>query len=457
MSGITNERSKVIIIGGGFGGLSAAQALKSAPVDVTLIDRRNYHLFQPLLYQVATGSLSAGEVAAPIRGILGRQKNTRVWLGDVADIDPVAKRVLLADGASLPYDFLIMAAGSQTSYYGHDEWQKWAPGLKSVEEAITLRHKILYAFEVAERIPDPAQRRAWLTFTIIGAGPTGVELAGAIAEIARQTLKHDFRSIDPKEAQIILLDASPRVLMAFPEDLAQKAVRSLEKLEVKTKMGAMVHELTQDGISYQANGSTQTLSTKTVIWAGGVTVSPLTRTLAKRTGAETDRGGRIKVDPDLTIANFPDIYVVGDMAFSLDKHGQPLQGVAQVAMQGGAYAAKAIARKIEGKPKPAPFNYFDKGNIAVIGRAAAVANVFGVHIWGLPAWLVWAFIHLAYIIEFQSRVLVFIQWAIQDVTFSRGSRLITGVAPTDFNFNQAVGGQSAVKPTVEKKSEQAVA
>jgi NADH dehydrogenase len=457
MSGITNERSKVIIIGGGFGGLSAAQALKSAPVDVTLIDRRNYHLFQPLLYQVATGSLSAGEVAAPIRGILGRQKNTRVWLGDVADIDPVEKRVLLADGASLAYDFLIMAAGSQTSYYGHDEWQKWAPGLKSVEEAITLRHKILYAFEVAERIPDPAQRRAWLTFTIIGAGPTGVELAGAIAEISRQTLKHDFRSIDPKEAQIILLDASPRVLMAFPEDLAQKAVRSLEKLEVKTKMGALVHELTQDGISYQANGSTQTLSTKTVIWAGGVTVSPLTRTLAKRTGAETDRGGRIKVDPDLTIANFPDIYVVGDMAFSLDKHGQPLQGVAQVAMQGGAYAAKAIVRKVEGKPKPAPFNYFDKGNIAVIGRAAAVANVFGVHLWGLPAWLVWAFIHLAYIIEFQSRVLVFIQWAIQDVTFSRGSRLITGVAPTDFDFNQAVGGQGAVKPTVEKKSEQAVA
>ena len=457
MSGITNERSKVIIIGGGFGGLSAAQALKSAPVDVTLIDRRNYHLFQPLLYQVATGSLSPGEVAAPIRGILSRQKNTRVLLGDAEDIDPVAKRVRLADGASLPYDFLIVAAGSQTSYYGHDEWQKWAPGLKSVEEATTLRHKILYAFEVAERIPDPAQRRAWLTFAIVGAGPTGVELAGAIAEIARQTLKHDFRSIDPKDAQIILLDAAPRVLTAFPEHLAHKAVRSLEKLEVQTKMGAMVHELTQDGISYQANGSTQTLSTKTVIWAGGVTVSPLTRTLAKRTGAETDRGGRIKVGPDLTIANFPDIFVIGDMALSIDKHGQPLQGVAQVAMQGGTYAAKAIVRKVKGKPKPPPFNYFDKGNLAVIGRAAAVANVFGVHLWGLPAWLVWAFVHLMYIVEFQSRILVFIQWAIQDLTFSRGARLITGMAPTDFNFNQAVGGQSAVKPTVEKKNEQAVA
>jgi len=459
MSGHTSERAKVIIIGGGFGGLSAAQALKSAPVDVTLIDRRNYHLFQPLLYQVATGSLSPGEVAAPIRGILGRQKNTRVWLGDVADIDPAAKRVLLADGASLEYDFLIVAAGSQTSYYGHDEWQKWAPGMKSVEEATTVRHKILYAFEVAERLPDdPAQRRAWLTFTIVGAGPTGVELGGAIGEIARQTLKHDFRSIDPKDAQIILLDASPRVLMAFPEDLAQKAVRSLEKLGVQTRMGAMVHEVTRDGISYQANGSTQTLPTKTVIWAGGVTVSPLAKMLAQRTGAETDRGGRIKVGPDLTIANFPDIFVVGDMAFSIDKHGQPLQGVAQVAMQGGAYAAKAIVRKIEGKPKPAPFSYFDKGNIAVIGRAAAVANVFGVHIWGLPAWLVWAFVHLAYIVEFQSRILVFIQWAIQDLTFSRGARLITGVAPTDFNFNHAVAaGERAAAPTVEKKNEPAAA
>jgi len=458
MSATTNERPKVIIIGGGFGGLSAAQVLKSSPVDVTLIDRRNYHLFQPLLYQVATGSLSAGEIAAPIRGILGHQKNTRVWLGDVEDIDPVAKRVLLADGASLEYDFLIVAAGSKTSYYGHDDWQQWAPGLKSVEEAITLRHKILYAFEVAERIPEPAERRAWLTFTIIGAGPTGVELAGAIAEIAQQTLRHDFRSIDPEDAQIILLDGAPRVLTTFPEDLARHAVQSLAKLGVQTKMGAMVHELTRDGISYVANGSTQTLSTKTVIWAGGVTVSPLTKTLAQRTSAETDRGGRIKVGPDLTIPKFPNIFVVGDMAFSLDKKGKQLPGVAQVAMQGGAYAGNAIARKVKGKSKPRPFDYFDKGNIAVIGRAAAVADPFGVHLWGLPAWIVWAFIHLAYIVEFQSRILVFIQWAIQDVTFARGSRLITGIAPTDFNFNHAVAGEKrAVEPAVEKKSEPAVA
>jgi len=445
-------RSKVIIIGGGFGGLSAAQALKSAPVDVTLIDRRNYHLFQPLLYQVATGSLSPGEIAAPLRGVLSRQKNTRVLLGSVEDIDPVAKRVLLADGASFEYDFLIVAAGSQSSYYGHDEWQKWAPGLKSVEEATTLRHKILYAFEVAERISDPAQRRAWLTFTIVGAGPTGVELAGAIGEIARQTLRHDFRSIDPEDAQIVLLDASPRVLMAFPEDLAHKAVLSLAKLGVQTKMGAMVHEVTRDGISYQANGSTQTLSTKTVIWAGGVTVSPLARTLAQRTGADTDRGGRIKVGPDLTIANFPDIFVVGDMALSIDSHGKPLQGVAQVAMQQGAYAAKTIVRKVQGKPKPAPFSYFDKGNLAVIGRAAAVANVFGAHLSGLPAWIVWAFIHLMYIVEFESRLVVFIKWAIQDITFSRGARLITGQAPTDFNFNYEIAARETADIQRRSKS-----
>ncbi len=453
---LMSGKSKVIIIGGGFGGLFAAQALKSAPVDVTLIDRRNYHLFQPLLYQVATGSLSPGEVAAPLRGVLSRQKNTRVLLGDVLDIDPVSKQVMLADGASFEYDSLIVAAGSQTSYYGHDVWSQWAPGLKSIEEATTLRHKILYAFEVAERLSDPAQRRAWLTFVIVGAGPTGVELAGAIGEIARQTLKNDFRSIHPEEAQIILLDGSPRLLMTFPEDLARKAEQSVVKLGVQTKMSAMVHELDRDVVGLQVNGSTEHISSKTVIWAGGVTASPLARTLAKRTGAESDRGGRIKVGPDLTIANFPDIYVVGDLALSLDASGKPLAGVAQVAMQQGAYAAKAIVRKVTGQAKPKPFKYFDKGNMAVIGRAAAVANVFGVHLSGLPAWLVWAFIHLMYIVEFQSRIVVFMKWAIQDVTFSRGARLITGVAPTDFNFNRAMAVEnSTAEPTVEVKSNSA--
>lgn len=436
-------REKVIIIGGGFGGLFAAQALKSAPVDVTLIDRRNYHLFQPLLYQVATGSLSPGEIAAPLRGVLSKQKNTRVLLGDVVDIDPATKRVQLADGASFEYDSLIVAAGSQTSYFGHNEWQQWAPGLKSVEEATTIRHKILYAFEVAERLTDPAERRAWLTFVIVGAGATGVELAGAIGEIARQTLKNDFRSIHPEDAQIILLDGSPRVLTTFPEDLSEKAERSLRKLGVQTRMRAMVKGVDPDGLNVEENGTSQRLSTKTVIWAGGVSASPLGNLLAQRTGAETDRSGRVKVGPDLTIANFPDIYVVGDLALSTGKDGKPLGGVAQVAMQQGTYAAKAIVRKAKGKPKQGPFKYFDKGNLAVIGRAAAVANTFGVHLSGLPAWIVWAFIHLMYIIGFQSRIVVFIQWAIQDVTFNRGARLITGAASTDFNFNTAIGAKKA--------------
>src|SRR6266849_3542342 len=296
-----NGRSKVIIIGGGFGGLCAARTLGSSPLDVTLIDRRNYHLIQPLLYQVATGSLSPGEIAAPLRGVLGRQKNTRVLLGDVRDIDPVSKRVLLADGASFEYDSLIVAAGSTSFYYGNDQWQQWAPGLKSLDEATIIRHKILYAFEVAERIPDPAQRRAWLTFVIVGAGPTGVELAGAIGEIARETLKNDFRSIRPEDAQIILLDGGPRLLPSFPEDLAQKAERSLAKLGVQTKMGALVHDVDRGGVGLQVNGTAERLSTKTVIWAGGVTVASLLKTLGKRTGAETDHGGRVKVGSDLTI------------------------------------------------------------------------------------------------------------------------------------------------------------
>src|SRR5713101_9942864 len=293
-------KSKVVIIGGGFGGLSAAQALKSAPVDVTLIDRRNYHLFQPLLYQVATGSLSPGEVAAPLRGVLSRQKNTRVLLGDVLDIDPVSKQVVLADGATFEYDSLIVAAGSQTSYYGHDVWSQWAPGLKSIEEATTLRHKILYAFEVAERLSDPAQRRAWLTFVIVGAGPTGVELAGAIGEIARQTLKKDFRSIHPEEARIILLDGASRVLMSFPEDLAQKAERSLAKLGVQVKCGAMVKDVDSEGLAIEVDKHPDCIRAKTVIWAGGITASPLGKIVANRTKAETDKGGRVKVKHDMT-------------------------------------------------------------------------------------------------------------------------------------------------------------
>jgi len=444
-----SRRSRVIIVGGGFGGLRAAQALKSAPVDVTLIDRHNYHLFQPLLYQVATGSLSAGEIAAPLRSVLSRQKNTRVLLGDVRDIDPLSKHVLLADGANLEYDYLIVAAGSQSAYYGHEAWREWAPSLKSVEEAINVRHKILYAFEVAERIADPVQRHAWLTFVIVGAGPTGVELAGAIAEIARQTLKNDFRSIDPQEAQIILMDSAQRVLPTFPEDLAQKAKRALAKLGVEVQTGVMVKDIDKEGLNIQTHDGMHRLEARTAIWAGGVSVPALGKTLASRTKAETDRSGKIMVGRQLTIANYPDIYVVGDLALALDPNGRLLPGVAQVAMQQGTYAAKAIVRTIEGKPKQKDFKYFDKGSLAVIGRWSAVADAFGVHLSGLPAWLVWAFIHLTYIVQFQSRILVFIQWAIQDLTFSRGARLITGTAATDFNFNEEMA--SVVKPAAADK------
>jgi NADH dehydrogenase len=333
---------------------------------------------------------------------------------------------------------LIVATGSQTSYFGHNEWQQWAPGLKSVEEATIIRHKILYAFEVAERICDPVQRRAWLTFVIVGAGPTGVELAGAIGEIARQTLRNDFRCIHPEEARIILLDGAPRVLMPFPEDLAEKATRSLANLGVTVECGAIVKDLTKEGLTIEADNRLDHIDAMTVIWAGGITASPLGKILAQRTQTETDKGGRVKVRPDLTIPNHPDIYIIGDLACAADSDGKPLPGLAQVAMQGGGYAAKAILRKVKGQPEPPPFDYFDKGSLAVIGRAAAVANAFGIHFSGVVAWIVWAFIHLMYIVTFQNRFLVFIQWAIQGLTFSRGARLITGTAPTDFNFNKGV-------------------
>jgi NADH dehydrogenase len=438
-----SERWNVVIVGGGFGGLSAAQHLNSNLVEVTLIDRRNYHLFQPLVYQVATGSLSPGEIAFPLRSVLSRQKNTRVWLGTVVDVDPDSKRVLLDDGTFVPYDSLIVATGSQTSYFGRNEWQEWAPGLKSIEEATTIRHKILYAFEVAERISDPKQRRAWLTFVIVGAGPTGVELSGSIAEIARQTLKNDFRSINPEEAQIILLDGAPRVLMTFPEDLSQKASRSLAKLGVQVRCGSMVKHVDEEGLTIEADKRTDSIAAKTVVWAGGIAASPLGKILASRTHIETDKGGRVKVNPDLTIPNYPDIYVIGDLASAMDREGKLLPGLAQVAMQGGAYAAKGILRKVKGQSELPPFRYFDKGSLAVIGRAAAVADVFGTHLSGFIAWLVWVFIHLMYLVTFQSRVLVFIQWAIQNLTFSRGARLITGTTPTDFNFSKEL---SEIKP-----------
>ncbi|HWY42946.1 MAG TPA: NAD(P)/FAD-dependent oxidoreductase [Candidatus Sulfotelmatobacter sp.] len=422
---------RVLILGGGFGGLLAAQKLKRAPAQITLIDRRNFHLFQPLMYQVATGSLSPGDIAAPLRSVLSSQKNTQVLLGEAADIDPAAKRVTLKDGAVFEYDSLIVATGSETSYYGNDSWRPWAPSLKSVEEATAIRHKLFNAFERAERAETEEEARRWLTFVIVGAGATGMELAGALAEIANQTLKHDFRRINPATARIILMEGGNRVLPAYPEELSLKAERLVARLGVQIEKGVMVTCVDEDGVTFKKGDASERLAAKTVLWAGGVTTNAFGKALAARTKAETDRSGRIKITPQLTIPNYPDIFVVGDLANSLDEKGKPLPGVAQVAMQGGVYAAKAIRSRIAGKPELKPFHYFNKGDMAVIGRAAAVANIFGFHVSGLLAWLIWLFIHLIYIVEFQSRVVVFIQWGFEYLTFSRGARLITGVDVED--------------------------
>ena len=425
------EKHRVVILGGGFGGLAAAQKLKRVPLEVTLIDRRNFHLFQPLMYQVATGSLSPGEIAAPLRGVLSRQKNTRVLLGEAVDVDPQAKRVFLRDGATFEYDSLIVATGTQTSYYGKDAWREWAPSLKSVEEATAIRHKILYAFERAERAATPEEAGRWLTFVIVGAGATGLELAGALAEIAKETLRHDFRAIKPQEARIILMEGASRVLGPFPEDLSAKAEKLVTRLGVEVIKGVMVTNINAEGVTFKRGDATQMLAARTVLWAGGVVATPFARKLAERAHAETDRSGRIKVNRDLTVPNFPDIFIIGDLAHAADSAGNPLPGVAQVAMQGGAYAAKVIRSRLAGQKDLPAFHYFNKGEMAVIGRAAAVANIFGIHVSGLLAWLMWLFIHLIYIVEFQSRILVFIQWGFEYLTFSRGARLITGEAATD--------------------------
>jgi NADH:ubiquinone reductase (H+-translocating) len=438
------DKHRVLILGGGFGGLYAAQELKHAPVEVTLLDRRNFHLFQPLLYQVATGSLSPGEIAAPLRSVLSKQKNTRVLLGEAVDIDPSRKQVLLKDGSAVEYDWLIVATGSQSAYFGHDDWREWAPSLKSVEEATMIRHKILLAFEAAERTQDPEERKAWLTFVIVGAGATGVELGGALGEIANQTLKNDFRSIRPQDARILVVDTATRVLSSYPEDLSRKAEKSLLKLGVRVRGGVMVTEIDAEGVTLKTKSGSERVPTRTVIWAAGVTPSEFGRQLVKRTEAETDKGGRIKVKPDLTIPNYPDIFVVGDLAFSTKPDGKPLPGVAQVAMQGGAYAAKTITKRVQGKQQDKPFHYFDKGDIAVIGRAAAVANVFGIHLSGLIAWLVWLFIHLMYLVRFQSRIVVFVQWGFEYLTFSRGARLITGHTASDM-----LAGEQPIKSRAE--------
>jgi NADH dehydrogenase len=413
---------KVVIVGGGFGGLYAAQAFrKVANAEVTLVDRRNFHLFQPLLYQVATGSLSPGEIAAPLRSVLKDQKNARVLLANATGVDAANKNLILDDGAStLPYDILIAATGACNSFFGNDKWNDFAPGLKTIEDATRMRHKILRAFESAERETDPAKRRAWLTFIIVGGGPTGVELSGAIAEIANDTLKHDFRSINPEESRIIVLDGGQRILAAFPEELSIRAERSLLKMGVRARTGVRVTGIDDDGVTLLTG---ERIESQTVLWAAGVAASTFGKVLNEATGCELDRGGRVIVQPDLSIAGHPNIFVIGDLASAKDDKGQPLPGVAPVAMQQGRYVAGLVAHPAKGRP---PFKYFNKGNLAVIGRASAVADFGFVRLAGFFAWVTWLFVHLMYIVEFESRLLVFIRWGIQYFTFSRGARLITG-------------------------------
>jgi len=417
-------RQKVVIIGGGFGGLYAAQSLRNADADVTLIDRRNFHLFQPLLYQVATGALSPGEIAAPLRNILNKQKNTRVLLGDVVDIDVTGHETILKDGTRVPYDTLIVATGSTHAYFGHPEWAKLAPGLKTIEDATEIRGRVLLAFERAEKEQDPAERRANLTFLVVGGGPTGVELAGALGEISRDTLKKDFRSINPADANIFLIEGADRVLPPYPPKLSKAAEKSLIGLGVQVRVGAMVTEVDESGVTVKIGGAEKRIATRTVLWAAGVRASSLGKLLADRTGAALDRAGRLMVEPDLSIAGHPEILIVGDLAH-FEQDGKMVPGVAPTAIQEGEYAAHLIARRLRNE-KAEPFHYWDKGSLATIGRNSAVAQIGPFQFSGYLAWLIWLFVHILYIVQFESRVLIVFKWAYDYFTHNRGARLITG-------------------------------
>jgi NADH dehydrogenase len=406
----------VVIVGGGFGGLSAARTLGKAAVRVTLVDRRNHHLFQPLLYQVATATLSPGDIAAPIRWILRGMANVRVILGAVARIDVAARRIELEDGDTLDYDYLIVATGASHAYFGHSEWASFAPGLKTLEDAVGIRRRVLLAFERAEREGDPARRRELLTFVLVGGGPTGVELAGTLAEISRQTLRHEFRSIDPSTARIVLVEAGPHILPTFPAKLRDAARSSLARLGVEVLENTRVTGIDARGVMLGADS----LAAGTVLWAAGVAASPLTATL----GAPVDRAGRVIVEPDLSIPAHPEVFVVGDAAAFLHQTGEPLPGVAQTAMQGAAHAARNILRHLHGQAA-LPFVYRDKGSMAIVGRNSAIADLGWARFSGPLAWLAWLFLHIFMLIGFRNRVVVLLQWAVAYLTFQRSVRLIT--------------------------------
>ena len=424
---------RVVVVGGGFGGLQATQKLRRAPVEVTLIDRRNFHLFQPLTYQVATGALSPGEIAYPLRAIFKRSPNVRVMMAEVSGFDLEARRLRLSPVGevpapeSVPYDTLIVAGGSRYSYFGNDDWSQYAAEVKSLESALTVRSRILSAFEAAELETDPERQAAWLTFVVVGAGPTGVEMAGQIAELARDTLRRDFRNIDPRNGRILIVEGADRVLTTFPPSLSAKAARSLERLGAEVLTGRLVVGMDDHGVTVAAGeGRTERIAARTVVWAAGVTASDLAAELGELTGAERDRAGRVTAEPDLTLPGHPEVFVLGDMVRVRGADGEPVlyPGVAPVAMQQGRYAARAVRTRLSGQVPP-PFHYRDKGNVATIGRAAAVADIKGVRLSGFIAWLTWLMIHLFYLVGFQNRILVFIRWFGSFITRGRGARLIT--------------------------------
>lgn len=427
-------RHRVVVVGGGFGGLQAVQHLAGAPLEITLVDRRNFHLFQPLTYQVATGALSPGDIAYPLRSVFKRHENVHVLLAEVADFDLEAREVHLssAEGVPVPgrlgYDTLIVAGGSSYSYFGHESWREHADEVKSLESATTVRSRLLGAFEAAEAEPDRAAVDAWLTFVVVGAGPTGVEMAGQIAELARDTLRHDFRVIDPTRARILLVEALDRVLTTFPPSLSARAERSLHRLGVTVLTSRTVTSIDGESVTVRSPaGETEQIATRTVVWAAGVTASTLAGRLAELSGADRDNAGRVTVEPDLTLPGHPEVFAIGDMV----RVGPvTLPGVAPVAMQQGRYAARVVEARLEGRPTK-PFRYRDKGNLATIGRASAVADIKGLQLSGFLAWMTWLVVHLFYLIGFQNRVVVLVRWLISFVTHGRGARLITAPVAED--------------------------
>jgi len=422
----TQTPHQIVIVGGGFGGLYAAQAFQNTPAQITLIDKRNFHLFQPLLYQVATGTVSPADISSPLRGILSNNRNVKVLLDEVVDVDPDRQEVHLKEG-SVSYDSLIVATGVSHHYFGNDQWQSVAPGLKTIEDALEIRARIFSAFEAAEKETDPARKQAWMTFVIVGGGPTGVELAGAIAELAYHVLPDDFRTIDTTQAKIILVEGMDRVLPPYDPFLSAHAGDSLKKLGVTVRTGAMVTDVAADKVTVKQGETVEAIASYTVLWAAGVKASEMGQILADRTGATLDRAGRVRVQPDLSLPNYGNIFVIGDLA-NFDHQGEgPLPGVAPVAMQEGQYVARLLKKRLKGETV-APFYYRDYGSLAVIGKNAAVVDLGYIKLTGILAWLVWVFAHIFYLIEFDNKLVVMLQWGWNYFTSNRGARLITGEA-----------------------------